>query len=94
MSLLKAAPWACKKSPFGWQIDHGGALVPAQGHRLPLGFDHAGHSSLRLFVALLVLLFFTLLTTQLQPFRQQEDNLVSTLANILLLCAFLGMGAG
>ena len=34
------------------------------------------------------------MTVQLQPFRQQEDNLVSTLANILLLCAFLGMRAG
>ena len=50
-------------------------------------------SSIRLFVALLVLLFFLLITIQIQPFRQQEDNLVSTLANILLLCAFLGMGA-
>ena len=64
------------------------------GSRYFVGFVHAGHSSLRLFVALLVLQFFLLLTIQLQPFRQQEDNLVSTLANILLLCAFLGMGAG
>ena len=44
-------------------------------------------------MALLVLLFFLLITIHLQPFRQQEDNLVSSLANILLLCAFLGMGA-
>ena len=44
-------------------------------------------------MALLVLLFFLLITIQIQPFRQQEDNLVSTLANILLLCAFLGKGA-
>ena len=62
--------------------------------RYSAGFDHVGLSSLRLFVALLVLLFFLLITIQVQPFRQQEDNLVSTLANILLLCAFLGMGAG
>ena len=51
-------------------------------------------STLRLLVALLVLVFFLLITIQFQPFRQQEDNLVSTLANILLLCAFLGMRAG
>ena len=89
-------PLILSKSPFHLLKDSlwGRKKRANLAARYFIGFMHAGHSSLRLFVALLVLLFFLLLTIQLQPFRQQEDNLVSTLANILLLCAFLGMGAG
>ena len=41
-----------------------------------------------------MLLLFLLITLGLKPFRQQEDNLMATLANVLLLCAFLGTSAG